>query len=210
MSAVATMPRAKQRHHRTILSISPEDSRKQNYITILNGMSNEKTKEAAQKAEDIIFSLELDQHKKLSVLHFASVINCWANATRDASQAEAILLQMIDHSNNKSVLPSVLPNSHCFSGVMKAYINSCRGDKTQSLTYETVSQKCEDLLDTMNDLYTATLEENVKPNTVVFNTLLSAYAEEVTALFLKSKINGRENLYPNVLDRGRKNEAQLC
>ena len=138
MSAVTTIPRAKQRHHRTILSISPEGSRKQNYITILNGLSNEKTKEAAQKAEDIIFSLELDQHEKLSVLHYASVINCWANA-RDASRAEAILLRMIDHSNNESVSPSVVPNSHCFSGVMKAYINSCRGDKTQSLTYETVS-----------------------------------------------------------------------
>lgn len=159
------------------------------------------------KAESILCSMESDQYQELSVLCYASVINCWANVG-EASRAEAILRRMIDKSDPESVLPSVLPNSHCFSGVMKAYIKSCYGDKDRRpVPSESVSEKCEELLHTMDDLYSSTSEEGVKANTVVYNTLLSAYSEEVTEFILNKKINERDNLYSNVLGRGRKVEA---
>ena len=198
MSAVATTSpnNTKQRESRTTLPAS----RKPNFATLLNDLSNEKTREAAQKAEDTLFALETNEKETLTVVHYASVINSWANIG-DAARAEAILDHMLERADNEddTISNALLPNSHCFSGVMKAVINSSTTASSSRPQHESISQRCEDLMSKMNDLSREHFNEHIKPNTVVYNTLLNAYAEEVTALFLQRRMNDRKYPFPNVL-----------
>ena len=201
----------KQRKHPTRLPVT-SDSTRQKYIPIFNDLSNQKTRDAAQKAEDTLFSLELDEREsssnQLNVVHYASVINSWANIG-DYQRARDILQRMIDHSKQTH---DIFPNSHCFGGVMKACINAFGKRKNEFSAEESVSGMCQALLVEMNQLYHETSNDAFKANTVVYNTLLNAYAEEVTSLFLKRKMNDRNKLYPNVLQRNahvKQNESQL-
>jgi len=206
MSAVDNLTNAKQKSYRT-------NSRRQSHshILLLNDLSNQKTRESAQKAEDTLFLLEADENEseQLNVVHYASVINSWANIG-DSERAHALLERMIGYSKRTNILP----NSHCFSGVMKAFINAyalgngnvkVNGKKNDANSGEesetSLSAVCHGLLTKMNNLYVETAKDAFKPNTVVYNTLLNAYADEVTSLFLKRKMNKREKIYSNILQR---------
>ena len=206
MSAVVTTSERKRRKIKTLLDRSPGFT-KRSYATILNSLSNERTWEAAEEAEEILFSLETNRKEKLNVIHYASVINGWANAG-DSGRAESILNHMIELSRDESFSSQILPNSHCFSGVMKSYIiNDCRSSGKEANENGLISEKCEKLVDNMIALYEATSSEDVKPNTVVYNTLLSAYAEDVAASSYKaSEMNIGANSYPNILDRGQQKD----
>ena len=214
MSAVDTLPQAdtKQRRCNTKLPVDVElDSAQQKSVKLLNRLSNHKTHEAAQKAEDTLFSLESDEREsgQLNVVHYASVINSWANIG-NSQRAHTILQRMIDHSNRRNIFP----NSHCFGGVMKAFINAFASNKGKNASSagESLSAVCQGLLVQMNQLYNETSNDAYKPNTVVYNTLLNAYAEEVTSLFLKRKMNDRNKLFPNILQRHghvKEDESQL-
>lgn len=200
MSAVDNLTNAKQRKYKSKLSVASEP-RRQSHIVLLNDLSNQKTRESAQKAEDTLFSLESDESEseQLNVVHYASVINSWANIG-DSERAHALLERMIRHSKRTNIFP----NSHCFSGVMKAFINAfSRNGNTDANqnSGESLSAVCHNLLTKMDNLYVETSKDSFKPNTVVYNTLLNAYADEVTSLFLKRKMNKREKIYSNLLQR---------
>jgi len=159
---------------------------------------NEGTVDASKEAEKILYRLE-EMEGALTAVHYASVINSWANAG-NTTRALSVLNRMIryqesDEISSKSV---VLPNSHCYSIAMKAIINSFKTRDQRICSNGSLAEQCENLVDKMKKINEATDEIDARPNTVVFNTLLAAYSEDVTALFLKRKMDDRKRLYPNV------------
>lgn len=140
-----------------------------NYAMILNELSKRQTKEAAEKAHKILHDMCLNARSDLNVVHFASVIKCHANIG-NAEEARFILYQMI---NNDIDGIKIYPNSHCFSAMLKAIINS-RGDS--------ISTQCEEIMETMKQLYEETSAEDLKPTVFVYNNLIQAYAEEISIM----------------------------
>lgn len=145
-----------------------------NYSKSLSELAKEGTAEAAIKAQEILEQLETSSRgNRLSVVLYSKVINAWANVG-DCHRAKAILDRMIQDDN------IIYPNAHCFSGVMKAFIRSAdgknsKGNESQSIL---VTSMCEDLLALMSELYAEKGTSDLKPNTIVYNTLLRAYVEE--------------------------------
>ena len=157
------------------IRVEKQKRRAYNYLSkTLSELSKEGTKEAAIKAQEILEQLELSNRgNRLSVVLYAKVINAWANVG-DCHRAKEILDRMIEDDD------IIYPNSHCFSGVMKAFIRSADGkhskeNKSQSIL---VTSVCEDLVATMSKMYAEKGKSDLKPNTIVYNTLLRAYVEE--------------------------------
>ncbi len=166
----------------------------QDDLSTIIKLSAKGTADAAQEAEEILFKLEEGGCDVLNAVHYASVIDSWANCG-NAQKALSVLNRMIvGYSKEATEAPSeaILPNAHCFSSAMKALK---RSTKNGSL----VSTKCEEILAKMKDFHVTTVQEEAKPNTIVYNNLLNAYAEDVTTLFLKRKMDDRKRLYPSVL-----------
>lgn len=179
----------------TNLSLVAESNPSKNYATILNHLSHQRTKESAQEAEELLLSLEaLDEVESgvVNTVFYATVINAWANVG-DADRAHRILQRMIDQAERTQIWP----NSHCFSGVMKAYINAKGQNNDSSLS---VPKKCEDLLDEMIEISKRN-ESYEQPNTVCYNTLINSYSEEITSLFLKRKMTTVGNFNPLSMQR---------
>mmetsp|Transcript_584 Transcript_584/g.1046 ORF Transcript_584/g.1046 Transcript_584/m.1046 type:complete len:810 (-) Transcript_584:3904-6333(-) len=148
------------------------------------GLSLKKSKKVMRNNHDWLLSYKsVDVHEldNLSVIQYASLINMWANIG-DANKAEMILDRMLETSS----VTNVFPNSYCFSGLMKAHIQSFRKRKlTYSHDGESLSDKCNEILNRMNELYDQTSQNEYKANTVIYNTLLNAYAEEMNVLLQK-------------------------
>ena len=81
--------------------------------------------------------------------------------------AESILHKMIDDDIEGI---SITPNSHCFSGTLKAIINS-QGDS--------ISTRCEEWINTMRTLYERNKTDDLRPSVIIYNNLIQAYAEEI-------------------------------
>lgn len=157
-----------------------------NYAVELHDLSKLRTKAAAEKANAILDYMCSNVVSELNVVHFASVINCWANIGDDV-MAESILNRMI---NNCIEGVSVTPNSHCFSGTLKAIINS-KGDS--------LSTRCEEVISTMRIMYEDSRDEDLKPNVIVYNNLIQAYTEEI-AIHRRQK-QQTKTLFPNAPSR---------
>jgi len=207
-----------------------QDGEKQNsgsnHATVLRDLSSQGTHEAANIAYDILTSLESSNTTRsmLNVVHYASVINAFANIGK-ASFAKNILDNMIQNCNIQSTSIGkdqecdaneyqyeidgdvvIIPNSHCFGAVMKAYIkehtilkrhernafhnrNKSKakkphlekesGSQTQQLF--SLASTCEDITQQMINLYKITGNEALKPNTVIYNKLLKAFSDEAVS-----------------------------
>lgn len=157
-----------------------------NYAIELHELSKLRTKTSAEKANAILDYMCSNAKSELNVVHFASVINCWANIG-DATMAKSILIRMIDNSIEGV---SITPNSHCFSGTLKAIINS-KGDS--------ISRQCEELIQIMTNLYESSKDEDLRPSVIVYNNLIQAYAEEIA---LERRCEKQtKTLFPNTPSR---------
>jgi pentatricopeptide repeat protein len=154
----------------------------QNYATELHELSKVRTKTAAEKANKILNYMCSNAESELNVVHFASVINCWANVG-DSAMAESILHKMIDDDIEGI---SITPNSHCFSGTLKAIINS-QGDS--------ISTRCEEWINTMRTLYERNKTDDLRPSVIIYNNLIQAYAEEIA--IEKRHKRQTKTLFPN-------------
>ena len=163
-----------------------------NYVAVLNDLSKEGTKEAANIAHDILTSLESSTSTNvLNVVHYALVINSFANIG-DAESASSILEDMIEkYTSNAS---DIIPNSHCLSGILKAYIKefNMMSDEEKESMSSSLGQKCEECIHKMAKLHKITQKDDVEPNTVVYNLLMKAYVEEATSY--SAQLGGAEPL----------------
>ncbi len=203
LSAVATKTTKRERRRRTVLPESASHEKFQDDSSAIIQLSAEGSTHASKEAEKILFKLEGDGDDVLNAVHYASVIDSWANGG-NSQRALSVLNHMIIRYNEAAETPSeaIIPNAHCFSSAMKALK---RSSKNGSL----VSTKCEEFLAQMIEFYVASGQEEAKPNTVVYNNLLNTYAEDVTTLFLKRKMDDRKNLYPSVLKKQKQDNEPL-
>jgi hypothetical protein len=171
----------------------------------LDGFSCQNSKKVVQRDRDLLLSYKsLDELEDLNVVQYASFINELANMG-DATKAEKILNHMLETSS----MTNVIPNSYCFSGVMKAHIRSFRNKPPRSIDGLSASEKCNALLDQMNELYRNTSQDEYRPNTVIYNTLLKAYAEEMSALVCKPSKYTVEPTYEAILHRDLKRKGEM-
>jgi pentatricopeptide repeat protein len=195
-------------------------SQEQEQIHILNDLSKQGTKDAANIAYDILKSLESSSpssssRHSLNVVHYALVINACANIG-DVSSASAILENMIQKCTNAieedkrrqrqekeikqdqhSTSRIIVPNSHCFSGVMKAYIkeyNNRNRSVKKSKPSSLLRERCEEIIQRMSKLRVTTGNMTVTPNTVVYNLLLKAYTEEASSYMLQKGGGGGRDI----------------
>ena len=153
---------------------------------VLQDLSNQRTLESAKIANDILTSLE-SAGDHLNVVHYALVIDAYANIG-DVKSAKKIVQSMIDRWNNNET--SIIPNSHCFGGLIKAHINTYtkrRNNRKKKKEKETSSsstlvKECENVLDEMSSLYIQSGKRDVMPNTVIYNLLLKAVTKEAISL----------------------------
>ena len=172
-------------------------------ISVLNELSKEGTKESASRAYEILKSLEasVKPSQSLNVVHYALVINSFANIG-DVKSARKILNGLIEkyssttnsnslHENKSDNL--IFPNSHCFSGVIKAYIRefTMMNQDGQISMIPSLGQKCEEIILQMSKFYKLTGNVDVQPNTVVYNLLLKAYTEVAVSIISQKNVTNR-------------------
>lgn len=152
---------------------------------VLQDLSNQGTLESAKIANDILTSLE-SAGDHLNVVHYALVIDAFANIG-DVKSAKKLVQSMIDRWNNYE--SSIIPNSHCFGGLIKAHINAYtkrRNTKNkkekQSSSSSSLVEECENILKEMSDLYIQSGKRDAMPNTVIYNLLLKALTKEAVSL----------------------------
>ncbi len=156
----------------------------------LQDLSNQGTVESANMAHSILTSLEnSDAHP--NVLHYSLVIDAFANIG-DVTSAKKIIDTMKEQWRDYDI--DVFPNSHCFAGLLKAYINEFRNEKSRAVKASTLVKKCEKVLCEMSELYSESGQEDVMPNTVVYNLFLKALT--VAAVSMKSQNNKKAILNP--------------
>lgn len=199
LSAVATKRRQGNISKPFLAAYSNTDYGVAKKTSLLIEYCDEGTADASKEAEQILHHLE-ESEGALTAVHYASVIKSWSNIG-NTPRALSVLNRMIsrykESIENSSKL-AVLPNSHCYSVAMKAIISSFKTRDQRICSSGSLSVQCENLVDEMKKIHEATDERDARPNTVVYNTLLAAYSEDVTALFLKRKMDDRKRLYPYV------------
>lgn len=164
------------------------------YGSVIKCLTNAGGKANAEKAEELLNELEelyensTDETLAPNTIIYNSVLNAWSTVRGGIGRAEAILDRMEELHNAGN--DDVSPDAFTFSSLIKAWTaaaSSGRGgrkaagsgggdtDDDTDLLGRSAAERAQQLLDRMEQLY-RNGDDDVKPNKVVYNSVIHAWA----------------------------------
>ncbi len=147
-----------------------------NFNIIINELANEGKPWASQAAEEILDCMihcHVSTYKTLkpNIETINACMNAWAQCTArsdSAERTEGILKKLNNLQITEGLLLDVTPDTVSYNCIIKAHANSGN------------AKKAEEILNIMEDLYTSTKDEKIKPDLISFSSVLNAYAKSAS------------------------------
>jgi len=177
------------------------------YNSVINAHTKSATKDAAPLAQQILDQMissnlnEITYQKlhnlkpssagkfsghsimpKPSIVTFGTVINAWSSSNADEAAKNAeFLLNQIEILRSSGDFPDLNPNKRCFQGVISCFRNINNGEKAEEILLR-LYEFC-----TKNEEVDLKFQKNNKPDTFLYNIVLSAWVNDISNPHQKAK-----------------------
>ena len=147
------------------------------YNSVINAYSKSRLHDSAERAERVLARMEKEHRKQTEmIMKYNQCVNQIQHSERFDDMNVIEECGILEFGEWKEPRLTVKPNVRTYSTVIDVYSKRSDADSVQ------VADTAQSLLDHMRTLYESTGDEDVKPNSISYNSVINAWAKTGTFL----------------------------